>query len=69
MKRIEPAFRLLLAGAFVVLLACAAAQRFSLPLTPIFDPDSPGYVNPAISDLSGQEFQQTQGRSFLYPSS
>ena len=68
MKRIEPAFRLLLAGAFVVLLACAAAQRFSLPLTPIFDPDSPGYVNPAISDLSGQEFQQTQGRSFLYPS-
>jgi hypothetical protein len=67
MKRIEPAFRLLLAGAFVVLLACAAAQRFSLPLTPIFDPDSPGYVNPAISHLSGQGFQQTQGRSFLYP--
>jgi len=60
-------FRGLLALLFVLLLAYAAGQRFAQPLTPICDPDTPGYLNPALSQLSGQGLQQTHGRSFLYP--
>ena len=33
----------------------------------MLDPDSPGYLNPALSQLCGHGFQQTQGRPFLYP--
>lgn len=53
--------------AFALVLAYAAIQRFSLPLTPIFDPDSPGYIRPALLQLAGEGFQQTHGRAFLYP--
>ncbi|MFZ4780264.1 MAG: hypothetical protein ACOYM3_33335, partial [Terrimicrobiaceae bacterium] len=52
---------------FVVLLACLAGQKFSQPLTPVYDPDTPGYLIPALSQLSGDGLQQTQGRSFFYP--
>jgi len=34
---------------FVVVLIAAALQRFTLPLTPVFDPDTPGYLSPALS--------------------
>jgi|GEM_PF-2275816 len=64
---IDRAFRRAVAAAVIALLFCAAAQRFSLPLTPVLDPDSPGYLNPALSGLSGHGLQQTQGRPFLYP--
>ena len=71
-RRAEPAaidrvFRWAVGVALIALLACASAQRFSLPLTPVLDPDSPGYLNPALSQLSGHGFQQTQGRPLLYP--
>lgn len=52
---------------FLFILFFAAKQKFSQPLTPIFDPDTPGYLNPALSQLSGTGLLQTQGRSFLYP--
>ncbi|MCK9589755.1 MAG: hypothetical protein M0Q93_10410, partial [Terrimicrobiaceae bacterium] len=69
MKPIAPArmFRWIVAALFFLLLATAAKQKFSQPLTPIFDPDTPGYLNPALSQLSGHGLLQTQGRSFLYP--
>lgn len=63
----EPVFRWMAAIVLVLLLTYNAWQRFSLPLTPVLDPDSPGYLNPALSQLSGHGLQQTQGRSFLYP--
>ena len=70
--RAEPAaidrvFRWVVAAALIALLICTAEQRFSLPLTPVLDPDSPGYLHPALSQLSGHGLQQTDGRSFLYP--
>jgi len=52
---------------FVVLLAWTAGQKFSQPLTPVYDPDTPGYLVPALLQLSGEGLQQTQGRSFFYP--
>ena len=45
----------------------AAWQRFSLPLTLIADPDTWGYLSPALRKLTGAEFGHTQGRNFLYP--
>lgn len=69
MKTVLPVriFRWVIALLFILLLAFSAKQKFARPLTPIFDPDTPGYLNPALSQLSGQGLLQTQGRSFLYP--
>jgi len=53
--------------ALLLLFACAAWQRFSLPLTPIADPDTWQYLSPALHKLTGAEFVPTYGRSFLYP--
>src|SRR5438552_15088041 len=51
-------------------LACVFAwaiwQRLALPLTPIADPDTWGYLSPALRKLTGAEFGHTQGRNFLY---
>jgi hypothetical protein len=44
-----------------------ARLRFHFPSTPLSDPDTWGYLNPALSWLGGQGFQQTAGRGWLYP--
>ncbi|TSA31792.1 MAG: hypothetical protein D4R65_10640 [Verrucomicrobiaceae bacterium] len=52
---------------FVLVLTSAAFQRFALPLTPVFDPDSPGYLGPALSVLAGGPMMQFDERAFFYP--
>ncbi len=49
------------------LFAWAALQRFTLPPWPFADPDTWGYLRPAVSSLSGGSFAHTGGRNFLYP--
>ena len=44
-----------------------AVARFRLPQQPAFVTDFWGYLNPAISALTGHGFQHTYGRDFLYP--
>src|SRR5438552_3397160 len=45
----------------------AVWQRFALPLDPIADPDTWGYLSPALRKLTGADFGHTQGRNFMYP--
>jgi hypothetical protein len=45
----------------------AAWQRFALPLDPIADPDTWGYLSPALRKLTGAEFGHMHGRNFIYP--
>ena len=60
-------------GGFVIglLLALVFAgaiwQRFKLPLDPIADPDTWGYLSPALRKLTGAEFGHTNRRNFIYP--
>jgi hypothetical protein len=49
------------------IFAWAVWQRFKLPLNPIADPDTWGYLSPALRKLTGAEFGHSQGRNFLYP--
>lgn len=49
------------------LLFCAWQARAPLAPVPFGDPDTWGYVNPALSWLSGDGFRQTNGRDWLYP--
>jgi hypothetical protein len=61
---------LLLAAQGLVLLAILAAAwnaRSAMPAVPISDPDTWGYLNPALSWLGGLGFRQTAGRDWLYP--
>ena len=53
--------------ALALVFAWAIWQRFALPLTPIADPDTWGYLSPALRKLTGAEFGHTHGRNFLYP--
>ena len=41
--------------------------RFRQPLDPIADPDTWGYLSPALRKLTGAEFGHTYGRNFVYP--
>ena len=50
-----------------LLFAGAVWQRFKLPLDPIADPDTWGYLSPALRKLTGAEFGHTYGRNFVYP--
>jgi hypothetical protein len=50
-----------------LLFAGAVWQRFRLPLDPIADPDTWGYLSPALRKLTGAEFGHTNGRNFVYP--
>jgi hypothetical protein len=50
-----------------VILGWAAFQRFHLPAWPLADADTWGYLNPALSKLTGGAFQHTGGRNFVYP--
>ena len=49
------------------IFAWAVWQRFKLPLNPIADPDTWGYLSPALRKLTGAEFGHSQSRNFLYP--
>src|SRR5438876_2018473 len=53
--------------ALAVVFTWAIWQRFALPLTPIADPDTWGYLSPALRKLTGVEFGHSHGRNFLYP--
>src|SRR5947208_7551683 len=54
-------------SALAVIFVWAAWLRFRLPLDPIADPDTWGYLSPAIRKLMGAEFGHTRGRNFVYP--
>jgi hypothetical protein len=54
-------------AALVLIFGWAAWQRFTLPLDPIADPDTWGYLSPALRKLTGAAFGHTNGRNFLYP--
>src|SRR5258707_5934041 len=41
--------------------------RLWLPIVPLSDGDTWGYLRPALHWLSGLGFQQTYGRDWLYP--
>ncbi|MFN2621502.1 MAG: hypothetical protein ABR611_01540 [Chthoniobacterales bacterium] len=45
----------------------ATWRRFSLPLDPIADLDTWGYLSPALLKLTGGEFVHALGRNFVYP--
>lgn len=53
--------------AVVLLVAIAAFLRFALDSTPFCDPDTWGYLHPALSSMSGGRFVHTSSRSFPYP--
>jgi hypothetical protein len=53
--------------AIAFIFAWAVWQRFALPLDPIADADTWGYLSPALRKLTGAEFGHTPGRNFLYP--
>jgi hypothetical protein len=54
------------AGWMVILLA-AVWKRFALPLSPVAEGDLSGFLDPAISLLTGHGFQPNSGQPFLYP--
>ena len=51
----------------LIILGWGAKQRFSLPLEPLVDGDCYGYLNPALSKLTGGGFDHSAAREFLYP--
>jgi hypothetical protein len=54
-------------GALAIIFGAAAWLRFRLPLDPIADPDTWGYLSPALRKLTGGEFGHTHWRNFVYP--
>src|SRR5438094_6701152 len=54
-------------SAVAVIFAWAAWLRFRLPLDPIADHGTWGYLSPALRKLTGAEFGHTYGRNFIYP--
>jgi hypothetical protein len=53
-------------GCAVAVFGWAALLRFRLPLTPIADPDTWGYLSPAVGKLIGTGFLHCL-RNYLYP--
>ncbi|HZE12739.1 MAG TPA: hypothetical protein VE086_03190, partial [Chthoniobacterales bacterium] len=51
----------------LALFAWAAWRRFSIPLEPIADLDTWGYLSPSLFKLTGGEFSHACGRNFVYP--
>jgi hypothetical protein len=62
-----PAWRFYYWGTAAAVVAWAAWQRFALPLDPIADPDTWGYLAPALRKLVGRRVGHTDGRNFVYP--
>ena len=58
---------LVYAGLLAWIVGYAAQLRFHLPQTPVIDPDSWGYLGPALTKLNGGAFPHIYGRNFLYP--
>src|SRR5207249_7289152 len=54
-------------SAVAVIFVWAAWLRFRLPLDPIADHGTWGYLSPALRKLTGAEFGHTYGRNFIYP--
>src|SRR5437899_3375836 len=54
-------------GGVGILFVWAAWQRFKLPLDLIADPDTWGYLSPALRKLTGGEFGHPHARNFIYP--
>ncbi|PYI90820.1 MAG: hypothetical protein DME97_15795 [Verrucomicrobia bacterium] len=65
--RTDSFWRICYGIALVFVFAWAVWQRFALPLDPIADPDTWGYLSPALRKLTGAEFGHSQARNFLYP--
>lgn len=51
-----------------LLIVASWLWRPALPPSPLWDPDTWGYLHPALSWLDGGDFQQMHGRSGFYPS-
>src|SRR5213082_511915 len=60
-------WRLFYWALIALVFAGAIWQRFRLPLDPIADPDTWGYLSPALRKVTGAEFGHTNGRNFVYP--
>ena len=60
-------FAWLTTAALVLLLLWAAQLRAIWPRWPVSDPDTWGYLHPALSKLRGGAFEHTYGRNFVYP--
>ena len=60
-------FDLLVLCAAVAMVLGGLIVRARLPVIPLADGDTWGYLRPALSWLSGFGFQQTFGRDWLYP--
>jgi hypothetical protein len=53
--------------ALALVVAWAAWRRFSIPLEPVADLDTWGYLSPALFKLTRGEFIHAHGRNFVYP--
>ena len=51
----------------IFVFGVAAWQRWSMPWLPLADPDTWGYLNPALQHLAGHGMTQTACRSMAYP--
>jgi hypothetical protein len=60
-------FDLLVSCAAVAMVLGALIVRARLPVMPLSDGDTWGYLRPALHWLSGLGFEQTYGRDWLYP--
>src|SRR5690242_10903772 len=60
-------WRLVYWAAVACLFVFAIWKRLSLPLDPIADLDTWGYLSPALLKLTGGEFVHASGRNFIYP--
>jgi hypothetical protein len=60
-------FDLFVLSAAVAVILGGLIVRARLPIAPLADADTWGYLRPALSWLSGLGFQQTYGRDWLYP--
>ena len=63
----KPQFFWLTAVVLLVILLFSAWTRSRWPSVPAADPDTWGYLHPALSKLNGQGFVHTQGRNYVYP--
>jgi hypothetical protein len=66
-RRSLQVFRAVYWAAVACLFVFAIWKRFSLPLDPIADLDTWGYLSPALLNLTGGEFVHALGRNFFYP--
>jgi hypothetical protein len=60
-------FDLLIFCAVVAVMIGGLVVRIRMPIAPLADGDTWGYLRPALSWLSGLGFQQTYARDWLYP--